>query len=147
MSEGQSEKEFEFLIRTNDLENIGDLVDKNLLELVRKTSEKGYSFSSDGWRELLLYHAKVLECLRLSSAYFGFRDPGLKNTVLALHRVINGLYLELSELHVHRLHQGVKASLETTAVHLDVLGYLKRVSDISVGFIRLELDTERQDSA
>lgn len=137
MAPQQVHKEFELLLRTNDLENIGDIVDKNILELVRKNMKKGYSFSKDGWIEISEFHSKVVECLSLSTAYFNSKDRGLYTKLMILHQTIEDLMIDLSENHVQRLHKGVKESLSTTSVHLDLLGNLKRIADLSVNFTKV----------
>lgn len=143
MSPEQVQREFEFVLRTNDLENIGDIVDKNILELVRKAMKKGYSFSNDGWNELATFHAQVVQCLRLSTAYFNTRDAALRTKLIALHKQIDAMTLELSELHVHRLHRGVRESLESSSIHLDLLGQLQRISALSINFTRLHPSNSR----
>jgi len=137
MSPEQVQKEFELVLRTNDLENIGDIVDKNILELVRKNIKKGYAFSKEGWGEILSFHGKVVECLRLSTAYFSSRDRALYAKLTILHEQIQDMTIDLSEQHVQRLHRGVKESLDTTSVHLDLLSNLQRVADLSMNFTRI----------
>lgn len=138
MTPEQVQKEFEFLIRTNDLENIGDIVDRNLVSLAKKNQKKGSVFSKEGWEELLAFHKLVVECVRLSTAYFNTRDLAIRNKVINLHQRINDMMVELSEQHVQRLHRGVKETLDTTSVHLDVLGHLQRVAHLSIGFLRVQ---------
>ncbi len=137
MTPEQVQKEFELLLRTNDLENIGDIIDKNILELVRKNMKKGYAFSAEGWSEIMTFHAKVLECLRISTAYFTSHDRALAAKLMVLHQQIEDLTLDLSENHVQRLHRGVKESLDTTSVHLDLIGNLQRISTLSINFTRI----------
>jgi phosphate:Na+ symporter len=137
MTPEQVQKEFELLLRTNDLENIGDIVDKNILELVRKNIKKGYTFSREGWNEITTFHNKVVECLRISTAYFTSHDRALAAKLLVHHQEIEDMMLDLSQLHMQRLHQGVKESLDTTSVHLDLLGNLQRIADLSVNFTRV----------
>ncbi len=138
MSPAQVQKEFELLIRTNDLENIGDIIDKNILELVRKNTKKGYSFSREGWAEITLFHSKVVEILRISTAYFSTRDMALMAKLSILSQQLQDLMIDLSEQHVQRLHQGVKESLDTTSVHLDLLGNLQRIAELSMNFTKLQ---------
>jgi phosphate:Na+ symporter len=137
MTKEQVQKEFELLLRTNDLENIGDIVDKNILELVRKNYKKGYAFSREGWYEISAFHSKVVECLRVSTAYFNTRDRGIYSKVMVLHEHISDMMLELSEQHVQRLHRGVKETLETTSVHLDLLSNLQRIADLAISFTKI----------
>lgn len=137
MTPEQVQKEFEFLLRTNDLENIGDIVDRNIISLVKKNQKKGASFSKEGWDELNTFHQQVVQCIRLSTAYFNTRDRTILSKLLLHHQHIRDLMVELSEQHVQRLHKGVKETLDTTSVHLDVLGHLQRIADLSIGFTRL----------
>ncbi len=137
MTPEQVQKEFELLLRTNDLENIGDIVDKNILELVKKKHKKGYVFSKEGWAEITAFHEKVVECVRVSTAYFTSRDPALVARLIVLKEQIEDLLIDLSEQHVQRLHQGVKESLDTTSVHLDLLGNLEHIAVLSTNFMRL----------
>lgn len=137
MTPEQVQREFELLLRTNDLENIGDIVDKNILELVKKQIKKGYTFSAEGWREITTFHSKVVECLRLSTAYFTSHDPALAAKLKLQFQQIEDLILELSEQHVQRLHRGVKESLDTTSIHLDILGNLHRIAGLAVNFTRV----------
>lgn len=137
MTPEQVQKEFELLLRTNDLENIGDIVDRNILELVRKSIKKGYTFSKEGWSEINTFHMKVIDCLKLSNAYFTSHDPSLAAKLGILYQQIEDLTVELSEQHVQRLHRGVKESLDTTSVHLDLLGNLQRIASLSVNFTRV----------
>ncbi len=137
MTPEQVQKEFEFLLRTNDLENIGDIVDKNIIELVRKSMKKGSAFSKEGWAEIATFHEKVVECLNLSTAYFNTRDRTLYAKLSVLHQQIEDLTLDLTEQHMQRLHRGVKETLDTTSVHLDLLGNLQRISVLSVNFTRV----------
>ena len=137
MTPEQVQREFELLLRTNDLENIGDIVDKNILELVRKQLKKGYTFSAEGWREITTFHAKVVECVRLSTAYFTSHDPALAAKLKHHFQQIEDLTIELSEQHVQRLHRGVKETLDTTSIHLDILGNLNRIAALAVNFTRV----------
>jgi len=137
MTPEQVHKEFELVIRTHDLENIGDIVDKNILELIRKTVRKGYVFSDEGWTEILSLHEKVIELLTVSTAYFNTRERTLFVKIMVLNREIEELTIDLSERHVQRLHQGIKQTLDTTSVHLDLLSSLQRIAHLSVNFTRV----------
>ena len=92
-------------------------VDKNILELVKKKHKKGYVFSKEGWTEITGFHEKVVECVRVSTAFFTSRDPALNARLAILKEQIEDLLIDLSEQHVQRLHRGVKESLDTTSVH------------------------------
>jgi len=137
MTPQQAQREFECLIRTNDLENIGDIVDKNVIELARKKQKKGHTFSREGWQDLLGLHRKVLECVKVSTAYFNTRDNELMVRMLLLYSRIEELMFDLSEKHVQRLHLGIQESIDSSSLHLDLIGNLHRIAGLSVNFTRL----------
>lgn len=137
MTPEQVQKEFELVVRTNDLEGIGDIIDKNIVEHVRKVIKKGYVFSDEGWNEIKTFHSMVMECLKVSTAYFHSRDRALYAKLVYTSGQIDEMLIDFSELHVQRLHQGVKQSVETTSIHLDLLGNLQRISSLAVNYTKL----------
>lgn len=137
MTPEQVQREFDLLLRTNDLENMGDIVDKNIVELVRKNIKKGYAFSKEGWTEISEFHVKIVEILRLSTAYFNSRDPALLGRLQAQHQHIQDLMIDCTEKHIQRLHRAVKESMDTTSVHLDLLGNLQRIADLAVNCVKV----------
>src|SRR5439155_5547941 len=99
--------------------------------------KKGYEFSKEGWEEITAFHKKVVELLRVSTAYFNSRDRALYAKIMLLHQQIEDSTLDLSELHMQRLHRGIKESLDTTSLHLDLLGNLQRIGDLAINFTRV----------
>lgn len=138
MTPAQVDKEFEILIRTNDMENIGDIIANNIISLVYKCRNKGYVFSEEGWTEILQLHDKVVACLRLSTAYYSHRTAGLEKQLFALLDEIDRLSLDLTERHLRRLHSGIKISQDSSSVHLDLLGHLTRVAHLSTNLFRMQ---------
>jgi phosphate:Na+ symporter len=148
MTPEQSQREFELLIRTNDLENIADIVEKNILPLARKTWNKGYRFSPAGWAELKRFHLEVTECVRSSVEIFDNREFSGRADLTRKYESLESMMLELSERHIHRLHQKVRESLDTSSVHLDLLGHYQRIAALSVNFLRLrDIRTEANGAA
>ena len=56
-----SRKEIGLISFIGNLENIGDIIDKNLMELARKKLYQGRRFSEAGWAEILEFHGLVVE--------------------------------------------------------------------------------------
>jgi len=112
----------------NELETIGDIIDKNLTELVVKKASNKLWFTDEGMAELDdLYH-KVAENLLIADTAFTTRDRMLAAQLLRHKEKINQLDRELRDKHFARLNAGKSESHETSAVHLDVLTYLKRIN-------------------
>ena len=128
LSTEDSRREIALLGFANELENIGDIVDKNLIELAEKKITLHVEFSREGWVELEGYFQKVLENFEIAISAFASQDKILADQLLRHKHRINELERDLRNRHFRRLHAGLTESFETSAVHLDVLTNLKRIN-------------------
>jgi phosphate:Na+ symporter len=123
-----SRREIGLISVIGNLENIGDIIDKNLMELGRKKLYQGRRFSEAGWAEILEFHAMVSKNLERAIAAFTAGDRALAQEVLDQRPVMRQRERELRESHLGRLRAGLAESVETSEIHLDVLTNLKRIS-------------------
>ena len=77
MRDDESRRAVEILSFTTNLEHIGDIIDKNLMELVAKKVRKGMAFSAEGQAELRRFHGLVVDTMSLALNAFASRDPQL----------------------------------------------------------------------
>ncbi len=124
----QSKREIGILSFVNNLENIGDIVDRNLMELAKKKLNKGAQFSDPGAQEITLLHKKVLQNLELAIAAFASHDRVLAQQVLERKLELSQTERRLRQAHIERLHAGYRESIDTSEIHLDVLTNLKRIN-------------------
>jgi phosphate:Na+ symporter len=128
LTDEQAARELEVIAFTSDLETIGDIVDIDLMHLAKKKIRKGLEFSKEGTEEIRRFHARVIENLELSIAAFTSGDAELAQKLLR-HKVrIAEMAQDLTEAHIQRLHQGLRESIETSSIHLDLLSNLKRIN-------------------
>ena len=123
-----AQKEIALISFIGNLENIGDIIDKNLMELARKKLYQARRFSEPGEAELVEFHAIVSKNLERAIACFAANDRALAQEVLDQRPLVRQRERELRESHLSRLRQGLSESLETSEIHLDVLTNLKRIS-------------------
>jgi len=128
MSPDLLRKEIGLISFIGNLENIGDIIDKNLMEMARKKLYQGRRFSEAGEDELIEFHSLVSKNLERAIAGFAANDRSLAQEVLDQRPMIRQRERELRTSHLARLRQGLADSLETTEIHLDVLTNLKRIS-------------------
>ncbi len=128
MSADLSRRAVALLTFNGNLENIGDIVDKNLMDLARKKTYQGRRFSGAGEAEIMEFHALVAKNLERAIAAFAANDRTLAQEVLDQRPVVRQRERELRESHLARLRAGLSESLETSEIHLDVLTNLKRIS-------------------
>ncbi|MEM6854489.1 MAG: Na/Pi cotransporter family protein [Planctomycetota bacterium] len=113
---------------TNELETIGDIIDRNLAELVVKRAETDVWFSDAGWAELDDFYKKVAENLLIAETAFATRDQLLAHRLLRHKQSLSEEERHLRDRHFTRLRQGQTQSHESSAVHLDILTHLKRIN-------------------
>ncbi|MEP6149835.1 MAG: Na/Pi cotransporter family protein, partial [Nisaea sp.] len=124
----ESRRVVEILTFTTNLEHIGDIIDKNLLELATKKLKDGSTFSKDGLEELEALHSDVLANLKLSLSIFMTGDPRLARRLMEQKVHIRELEQKFSEAHYNRIRDGKMESLNSSSLHLDVLRDLKRIN-------------------
>ena len=148
MSDEESRRYVEVLTFTTNLEHVGDIIDKNLMELAAKKIKNRYAFSPEGLDEIRRIHARVMDNVRLAFNVFATRDVALARRLLAEKANMRSAELEASDNHYGRLRQGVAQSIETSSIHLDVIRDLKRINAhlTSVAYPILEVAGELRDS-
>jgi phosphate:Na+ symporter len=128
MSADMAQKEIALISFIGNLENIGDIIDKNLMELARKKLYQGRRFSEAGEAELIEFHSLISKNLERAIAGFAANDRSLAQEVLDMRPMVRQRERELRDSHLARLRRGLAESLETSEIHLDVLTNLKRIS-------------------
>jgi len=126
MDKHESLRASEIMAFATNLEHIGDIAE-NLMELAKKKDQKNLQFSEVGLKDLTELHSRVTDNLKLALGIFMSGDVGLARKLLAEKRVIIGLERAASERHLSRLRDGRRESIETSAVHMDILRDLKRI--------------------
>jgi phosphate:Na+ symporter len=127
LSEEDSRRAFDLILFTTNLEHVGDIIDKNLLELAAKKQRLKANFSDEGWRELKDLHARAVEQARLAVTVFVTRDTEMARQLVTAKDKVRAVERAATESHLRRLREGAVASLETSSLHLDILRDLKRI--------------------
>ncbi|HEX4743067.1 MAG TPA: Na/Pi cotransporter family protein [Candidatus Limnocylindria bacterium] len=133
LTEEQSDRETALLFIIVNLEEIGDVIDKDLLELAEKKISGHHRFSEQGWAEITDLHAKVVENLELAMSAVATQDRAIAETVIRHKAVVNTLERRLRQAHMERLRSGLRESIDTSSIHLDVLAGLKRANSLASG--------------
>jgi phosphate:Na+ symporter len=128
MTPAQNRQEMGILVSVNELESIGDIIDKNLMELAKKKIYKGLRFSDDGLKEIIGLHQLIGRRLDLVITALTTRNLELAQSVITDKHQVAQQERQLKQAHIRRLHEGLAESIETSAIHLDVLTNLKRIN-------------------
>ena len=127
LDEGDGRRAMEIISFTINLEHIGDIIDKNLMELAAKKIKHKYQFSKEGAAELVAFHQRILDSLKLAFGVFMSGDVKIARRLIAEKALVRDTELAAAESHLGRLREGRPESIETTSLHLDVLRDLKRI--------------------
>jgi phosphate:Na+ symporter len=127
MTEEQARREIALLYIITDLEAIGDIIDKQLMRLARRKRRNQVTFSNEGWEDLVVYHSEVTEALHQVLAALAAQDPTIATEFLARKAQLNRAKREFQLRHLRRLRSGVSLSIESSAIHLDLLNAMSRI--------------------
>jgi phosphate:Na+ symporter len=111
-----------------NLEHIGDIIDKNLMELATKKIRFRLTFSAEGTEEIHAMCERLLSNLKLAIAVFMAGDVHSAARLIAEKDVFRELERQATDAHFARLREGRPESIETSALHLDILRDTKRIN-------------------
>jgi phosphate:Na+ symporter len=127
LGERDGHRAMEIISFSINLEHIGDIIDKNLMELAQKKIRRKLAFSRPGTTELEAFHQEVLGNLNLAFSVFMSGDVQIARQLIAEKASLRVAELAAAESHLARLREGRSESIESSSLHLDVLRDLKRI--------------------
>jgi phosphate:Na+ symporter len=128
LAEKESRRWADIMSLTINLEHVGDIIDKNLMELAEKKIRKRLSFSEAGQAEIADMHARVLANLQLALNVFINADLASAQRLIAEKESIRDLERRYADNHLQRLAEHTVSSIETSALHLDIMRDMKRIN-------------------
>ena len=118
----------EILAFITNLEHAGDIVEGNLMAIAAKRLKRGLAFSAEGQREIRDMLERLAGNVQTAAAVFMTDDVRAARTLLGEKEVFRDLETRATEAHFARIRAGRVESVETSALHLDVLRDLKRIN-------------------
>jgi phosphate:Na+ symporter len=126
------EENLNLITYIRDLESAGDVIDNSVMELARKKHALKLQFSEEGWKEINEMHRVVMEIATLSLTCFHLQDKDLANRVIMKKRDLRKLEKHFKESHIERLKKGLKESINTSSIHMDLLSDFRRITGLLV---------------
>nr|WP_199230140.1 Na/Pi cotransporter family protein [Azospirillum sp. TSH58] len=111
-----------------NLEHIGDIIDKSLMELAAKRIRHHLHFAPEDFREVEELHRRTVENLRTALGILIGEDRRLARQLIAGKDAVRALERTATARHLDRVRRGDAASIETSALVLDILRDLKRIN-------------------
>ncbi len=125
---------------TINLEHVGDIIERLLLDVAERKIQHKLSFSDAGMVEISDLHARLAANLHLSVAVFLNGDLKSAQQLIAEKVTFRELEMRYADHHLRRLFENTQRSVETSSLHLDLLSDFKRINSLicSVSYPILE---------
>ncbi len=128
LSENQTQEVYGLMSITNDIESIGDTIEKNMIPLLAKKDSLNMDFSPEGKEELSIYHNKVCKQINRLKKAFSKLDPGKAEKIINKEGKYSALETKYRVSHLERLHQEREESIETHEIHMELMDLLKQIN-------------------
>jgi phosphate:Na+ symporter len=110
-----------------NLEHVGDIIDKSLMDIASKKIQRNIAFSAAGEAELVEFHQQVVDSLKLAVGIFMSGDLNIARQLVAAKAQLREREFSAAERYVARLRDGTPETIESYSLDLDILRDLKRV--------------------
>jgi phosphate:Na+ symporter len=118
----------DILVFTLNLEQAGDIVDRNLLPHATKRLKRGLAFSKEGQAELMAMMDRVIANVRAAGSLFMTGDLRAARFLADEKVVFRQAESDATAAHFDRLRAGRVDTAETSALHLDLLRDMKQIN-------------------
>jgi len=128
LAEDESRRWTDIISFTINMEQVGDIVERILIDIEDKKIKKGRNFSDAGMAEICELHARLIDNLRLGMSVFlngSVRDAQKLLEEKARFRDLERAY---AATHLTRLSGNTMQSIETSSLHIDLISDLKRIN-------------------
>ncbi len=128
LSEAESRRWTDIISFTINMEQVGDIIERVLLDIEDKKIRKGRSFSEAGMAEICELHARLTDNLRLGMSVF--LNGNVRDAQKLLEEKVRFRDLEraYASSHLVRLSDKTQQSIETSSLHIDLISDLKRIN-------------------
>ncbi len=128
LSEGESKLQISYLFMAAELENLADVIERNVLDRAKKLINKDLHFSEEGLEDINTLGKIVAENFKQVTNSLKNDDLSGAREVLASAENSWEFQNELRKKHFRRLNEGLQTSIETTEIHMDLLNHFHRIN-------------------
>lgn len=128
LNKAEQVRYMQILTFSMNMEHIGDIIDKNLMEMAMKKIRNQDNFSRQGFAEISDLHAMVVENMQLAQNVFMTGDVKMARQLFEGKATMRTQEMAASESHFKRLTEGVAETLATSGLHLDILRDFRRIN-------------------
>ncbi|MBV9826476.1 MAG: Na/Pi cotransporter family protein [Alphaproteobacteria bacterium] len=128
LTEEDNRRLAEILAFITNIEHAGDIVERSLLAIAARRLKRGLAFSAEGQAEIRGMLERLAANTQTAAAVFMTDDARAARDLLGEKEIFRDLEARATEAHFARIRAGRPESMETSALHLDILRDLKRIN-------------------
>jgi phosphate:Na+ symporter len=128
LGESESRRWTDIISFTINMEQVGDIIERILIDIEDKKIRKSRNFSEAGMNEICELHARLTDNLRLGMSVFLNGNVRDAQKLLEEKARFRDLEHEYAAAHLGRLSENSMQSIETSSLHIDLLSDLKRIN-------------------
>lgn len=128
LSDNEGRRWTDIISFTINMEQIGDIVERVLIDIEDKKINLGREFSEAGMAEICDLHNRLVDNLRLGMSVFLHGNVRDAQKLLEEKSRFRDLEREYAGTHLSRLSDKTLQSIETSSLHLDLISDLKRIN-------------------
>jgi len=128
LTDSQSTETYTLMSIVKDMENIGDVIHRNLLPLIDKKLLIKEDFTKKGKKEIEDYHTIVMKQVSRFRDALSEMDFKKAKKVLKKDSKYEGLDEEYRRSHIERVHKEKTKSVATHEIHMDLIDMLKQIN-------------------
>jgi len=147
LAEEESRRWAEIIEMSLNLEQASDIIERMGSEIADKSLAARRAFSLEGLKELDALYDQLLSNLQLAMSVFFSGDLDSARRLRRNKHRFRIMNRRFSHAHVDRLHQQNVQSIETSSLHLGLLGDMKRLNSLfcAVAYSVMEQPDEDDD--
>ena len=130
LSENEGRRWTDIISFTINMEQIGDIIERVLMDVDEKKIRHGREFSEAGLMEITELHTRLINNLRLGMAVFLNGNINDAQKLLEEKTRFRDLERAYAATHLNRLSDNTLPSIETSSLHLDLISDLKRINSL-----------------
>jgi phosphate:Na+ symporter len=128
LSEEESRRWTDIISFTINMEQIGDTIERVLIDIEDKKIKPGRNFSEAGMAEICELHDRLINNLRLGMSVFLNGTVHDAKKLLEEKARFRDLEHAYARTHLGRLSENTVQSIETSSLHIDLISELKRIN-------------------
>ncbi len=127
----QAKNAYKLIMVTTDVEHIGDIISKRIIELTNKIRFSPQPLSEEGADDISCFFSQSSRLFKDISAAFLNDDHEKAHLIFNRKHQVRAEFDQYVDRHLQRLYIKKPESIETTSIHIDLLEEIQRINHLS----------------